>query len=216
MSQQRENRKRSIRDWSLVLLIRVMRLFGVNMDLLVKVREGESISGRSEYKDRFHSRWLDRADLPDLVKLEPDADASQLEAWFREGKLCFGIWEDHRLIAKMWCDLDELYHPDQPIKLADDEVYLLLAFVDTDYRGHGLASRMRAEGFDWLRQQGRTRFYSYSRYFNSAARRFKAKLGAREEALLVHIQFFGHWSKSLSFQWNEPDTADPEALESPR
>ena len=127
----------------------------------------------------------------------------KLDMWFREGKLCYGIRDHSRLIAKMWCDLDELYHPTCPQKLAVDEVYLFLAYVDPDYRGQGLASLMRVAGFASLRRMGRSKFYSYSRYFNTAARRFKAKLGAREESLIIHFQLFGKWSKSLTFRLSD-------------
>jgi hypothetical protein len=95
--------------------------------------------------------------------------------WIQAGKLCFGIRDKGRLIAKMWCDFDESYHPTHPHKLA--------------------------AGYTALRGMGRSRFYSYSRYFNSAARRFKAKLGAREEGLRPHFRLFDNWSKSLTFRW---------------
>ena len=101
----------------------------------------------------------------------------------------------------MWCDLDEFYHPTHPHKLTADEAYLFLAYVDPDYRGQGLAPKMRAAAYAALRELGRSKFYSYSGFFNTAARRFKAKLGAREEGLRLHFRLFGNWSKSTTFRW---------------
>lgn len=178
-----------------------MRWIGINVDLLIRVREGEMPIDSAKHSSKYESRFLSDADLQSLLALEPESDPGDLTKWFQEGKHCFGMWDESRLIAKMWCDLDELYHPARPIKLADDEVYLFLAYVDPDYRGQALASAMRAAGFAALREMGRSKFYSYSRYFNTAARRFKAKLGAREECLIIHFLIFGKWSRSLTFNW---------------
>ena len=108
----------------------------------------------------------------------------------------------------MWCDLDEFYHPTRDEKLERDQAYLLVAYVDPDYRGQGLAPQMRAAGYDALRELGRHRFYSYSRFFNAAARRFKEKLGAREEGLRIHFRWFGRWSSCVTFPWGDsgPDS----------
>lgn len=183
------------------MILRLLRWIGINIDLLIIVREGgipvENAQPRSDYV--FDA--LTPADVDQLIQLEPGTEPEKLRKWFQEGKLCFGLRDNSRLIAKMWCDFDEFYHPTKPYKLASDEVYLLQAYVDPDYRGQGLATVMRAESYASLREMGRSKFLSYSRYFNSAARRFKAKLGAREEGLTIHFRLFGRWSKSLTIQY---------------
>ena len=100
----------------------------------------------------------------------------------------------------MWCDLDEFSHPPNYRKLANDEVYLFAAFADPKYRGQGLAPLMRTAGYAALREMGRNKFYSYTDFFNTAARRFKAKLGARDEALRVHLVLFEKWSRTLTLR----------------
>ncbi|MGI9262483.1 MAG: GNAT family N-acetyltransferase, partial [Woeseiaceae bacterium] len=100
---------------------------------------------------------------------------------------------------KMWCDPDEMYHPIEAKRLEADEVYLQMAYVDPDYRGQNIAPLMRIAGYEALREIGKTRFYSYSMYENTRARRFKEKLGARSESLTIHVRWFGKWSICRTF-----------------
>ncbi|MDH3275155.1 MAG: hypothetical protein OEM64_10230 [Gammaproteobacteria bacterium] len=59
---------------------------------------------------------------------------------------------------------------------------------------------MRAKSYAALRELGRNKFYSYTDFFNTAARRFKVKLGARNELLRMHVELFGKWSKTLTLR----------------
>lgn len=195
-------KKRPLRLWVLAAFLRALTWIGIRMDLLVIAREGEKPVEIAQPDNAFEFGFLTEANVEDLLRLEPETDRDELDRWFREGKRCYGVWDNSRLIAKMWCDFDEFYHPTHSIKLAADEVYLFLAYVDPDYRGQSLAPLMRAAGYASLREMGRSKFYSYSRYFNTAARRFKAKLGAREQGLRIHFRLFGRWSRSLTFRWS--------------
>lgn len=187
--------------WILAAFLRAMSWIGVRVDLLVIVREGETPIDVSQPPDDYIYDFISVADIEELYRLDPENDRETLATWFQQGKLCFGIRDNKRLIAKMWCDLNEFYHPTHPHMLSADEAYLFLAYVDPDYRGQNLAPKMRAASYAALSGMGRSRFYSYSRYFNSAARRFKTKLGAREEGLRLHFRLFSKWSKSLTFRW---------------
>ena len=196
-----EPKIRPFRSRVLGLILRPLRWIGIDIDLLIIVREGGMPVENSLSRSDYDFDALTPADVDQLIQLEPGTNPEQLQEWFQEGKLCFGLRDNSRLIAKTWCDLDEFYHPTKPYKLASDEVYLLQAYVDPDYRGQGLATVMRAKSYATLREMGRSKFLSYSRYFNSAARRFKAKLGAREEGLTIHLRLFRRWSKSLTFRY---------------
>ena len=187
--------------WVLAALLRAMSWIGVRTDLLILERAAKKPSELAQATNDYDFRFLTPADIEDLIRLEPGTERENLKIMFREGKLCYGVWDNNRLIGKMWCDLDELYHPTRPHPLAADEVYLFQGYVDPDYRGQGVAPLMRAAGCASLWEMGRRRIYSYSRYFNTAARRFKAKLGVREESLIAHFRLFGKWSRILTFQW---------------
>jgi len=188
--------------WFLAALLRGMKLIGIRIDLLVIEHENEISVETAQPPDNYDFGFLTAVNVEEIVRLDPEIDREKLKVWFREGRLCYGVRDNSRLIAKMWCDLNEFYHPTHPQKLAADEVYLFAAYVDPDYRGQGLAPLMRCAGYASLRDMGRSKFYSYSRFFNTAARRFKAKLGAREKGLRIHFRFFGRWSRSLTLRWS--------------
>ena len=177
-----------------------MGWIGIRTDLLILEREGMAPIDFDQSTNSYNFQFLTPANIEDLIRLEPGSDRENLEAMFREGKLCYGVWDNTRLIAKVWFDLDQMYHPKCPKPLAADEVYLFLAYVDPCYRGKGLAPMMRAAGCASLREMGRSKIYSYSRYFDAAARRFKAKLGVREVSLTIHFRLFEKWSRSITFQ----------------
>jgi GNAT superfamily N-acetyltransferase len=179
--------------------MRRLRWIGIRLEIFLTVREGETPVEVAQ-PDAFSFALLTVADVNDLVRLEPGTDCRELINWFQEGKLCYGIWDQSRLIAKMWCDLDEFNYPPNYRRLDADEVYLYAAFADPDYRGQSLAPLMRAKGYEALRELGRNRFYSYTDFFNTAARRFKVKLGARNELLRMHLELFGKWSKTFTLR----------------
>ena len=181
-------------------LLRRMTRVGIRIDPFTTVCEGETPVELAQPSSDYSFGFLTTANTEDLIRLEPGTDREKLNAWFQAGKLCFGVWDDSRLIGKMWCDLDEFNYPPNYRELASDEVYLYAAFTDPEYRGEGLAPLMRAAGYASLRELGYRRFYSYTDYFNTAARRFKAKLGAREECLRIHIDLFDTWSKTLTLR----------------
>ena len=66
---------------------------------------------------------------------------------------------------------------------------------------------MRAKGYAALRKMGRSRFYSYTDFLNTPARRFKLKLGARNLALRLHLGLFGKWSKTVTLRRYSQETA---------
>jgi GNAT superfamily N-acetyltransferase len=80
------------------------------------------------------------------------------------------------------------------LKLAQHEGYLFAAYTNPAYRGHDLAPRLRLVCYEELREAGRTSLISHAVYWNTASRRFKAKLGATEQALYLHVGLFGKWS----------------------
>lgn len=196
---------RQVPLWRRVVLGILERLkrIGVTIHPFLTVREGENESAHGAADDgrqSFRFGFLTEADVDDLVRLEPGVEAAPLLEWFREGRLCFGAKQESRLIAKMWCDLEAFHYPPNYRKLESDEAYLYAAYADPGYRGRNLAPLMRAEGYAALRALGRERFYSYTDYFNAPARRFKAKLGARNEALRLYVDLFGLWQKTLTLR----------------
>ena len=187
-------------------LMRRLRWIGVRLEPFITVREGETIVEVAEPPDTFRFEFLCAEDVDELIRLEPVTNREELNTWFKEGKLCFGVWDESVLIAKMWCDLNEFNYPPNYRKLSEDEAYLYAAFSDPEYRGQSLAPLMRAKGYAALRKMGRSKFYSYTDFFNTAARRFKLKLGARNVALRLHLGLFGKWSTTVTLRRYSPAT----------
>jgi hypothetical protein len=75
---------------------------------------------------------------------------------------------------------------------------------------------MRVACCEALHAMGRTRIWSYTEYYNHAARRYKAKLGARDEALRLHLDLFGRWSTTATlWRYRSARCRDERHLESP-
>ena len=169
------------------LLRRLSRL-GLHIELFFVVREGEAGGVSTMVLPRLTCGFLRADDIPELIRLEPDAVPADLREWFGTGRLCFGVKDNQRLIAKMWCDLREFSFPPNRGVLEQHEAYLFAAYADPEYRGQGLASHMRNACYQALRERGKSTFYSYTDFFNVAARRFKSNIGAKDEALRMHIR----------------------------
>lgn len=163
-------------------------------------------SGREKPLDLDLSRvdyafgFLSEADIDALLRLEPEASRQALRGWFGEGKLCFGVKDGQRIVAKMWCDFEAFNFPPNFRTLSADEVYLFAAYVDLDYRGRSLATMMRGACCASLREMGYIRFCSYTDYFNYASRKVHAKLEAHFEALCLHLDLFGRWSRTFTLK----------------
>jgi len=173
---------------------------GIHIEPFLVVREGAVRSESVATPPDLTCGFIGADAIPELVEFEPGTDAARLEEWFRSGKLCFGVRQGSRIVAKMWCDLNEFNYPPNRHALTEREAYLFNAYADPAYRGQGLAPYMRAACYEALRERGRSVFYSYTRFFNLAARRFKAKLGATDEALRVHVRLGGGTGKTLTLR----------------
>ena len=184
-------KKRSIRKRILPAVFRRVRKIGIGIVPFVTVREGEGPTNYENTNAALSFGFLAVDDIDELARLEPGVERDMLCNWFSEGKLCFGVRDGSAIVAKMWCDLNEFNFPPSFRKLAADEAYLFAAYAHPDYRGQNLAPFMREACYATLREMGRDRFYSYTDYYNATARRFKEKLGARNEALRLYIDLFG-------------------------
>lgn len=181
------------------LLSRIARL-GIHVTPFVTILEGATPLSRPPLDAEFRFSELTAADIKDLLELEPTCTSDKQLARFTEGKRCFGLWHGSRLVAKTWCDLEEITSPWGPRRLNSGEVYLFSAFSDPSYRGRDLAPALRFACYEALRNCGFTRFYSYSAFFNRPARRFKQKLGGVEQELRLHIGLLDRWSKTVTLK----------------
>jgi GNAT superfamily N-acetyltransferase len=142
---------------------------------------------------------LDR--IEEILLVEPGSDREEIYRWFEEGRLCFGLRDEGRLIAKMWCDLETFHFPPAYRQLDKVEVYFYAACVLEKYRGRNIALLMRSACCEALSTMGYKRYLSYTDYFNYPARRFKEKRGDRDESLQVHVKLFDRWSRTWTLKY---------------
>jgi len=172
-------------------VLRRLRKIGLDIRPCLLVREAESpVPNEISIDSKFEFSQLNESDLPGIHNLRPGMNLERYRNLLRAGKLCYGLKDGANLVAKMWIDLEEINSLLYSRPLTAREAYLFDAFSDDSYRGQNLAPFLRLKCYAEARALGRSDIYSISDFTNTPARRFKAKLGARDEALIVFWQFF--------------------------
>jgi len=199
MSQSKSYRK-SFRSRVVPAILRRLKRIGLEIIPFINVREGVVDAPEISAGEDFRFEFLSEDDIELLLDMGPNRGVEKMREWVRDGKLCFGAWQGERLAAKMWCDLKEYNYTPNYHLLNDDEVYLFAAYSHPDFRGQNLAPLTRVRCYESLRKLGRTKFYSSTDYFNLSARRFKKKLGAIDEAVMLHVSLFKRWSRTFTLK----------------
>ena len=122
---------------------------------------------------------------------------NQLLSWLNENKKCYGIKRNGEIVAFTWFDLEECNCNYRRFKLKSDEAYLFDMFTMKPFRGYGIAPYLRYKGYEAMKELGRDRCYSYSDYFNTPARKFKAKLNAKPLELCIFIELIKKYRKTI-------------------
>ncbi|MBE7420193.1 MAG: GNAT family N-acetyltransferase [Ideonella sp.] len=173
-------------------LVSLAARLGIEAELFFVTAEGVMPAGEPIRIDsRYSAGWAGPDDIPELVRVEPGTPAALCAERLRSGLRCFAIKDGARIVAKMWCEMDECRDPGWRRRLDDDEAYLFNAYTDPSLRGQNLAPSMRQQCYAALRAIGRTRVFSCTDYTNTAARRFKRKLGAIDEVLCLRLSRAG-------------------------
>ena len=172
-------------------VLRRLRKIGLDIRPCLLVREAESpVPNEISIDSKFEFSQLNESDLPGIHNLRPGMNLERYRNLLRAGKLCYGLKDGEDLVAKMWIDLEDINSLLYSRPLAAREAYLFDAFSDESYRGKNLAPFLRLKCYAEAQALGRTDIYSISDFTNTPARRFKAKLGATDEALIIYWQLF--------------------------
>jgi GNAT superfamily N-acetyltransferase len=188
-------------------LIKQFARAGIVIHVLLVTREGRSPSAELTVDSRFTVGFAGPEDIPELVRVEPSTDPLVCAQRFRDGLLCFVIKNDGRIVAKMWCDLAECNDPCYRRPLTQREAYLFSAYTDPAVRGQNLAPFLRQQFYAALRALGRDSIFSCTDYFNIAARRFKRKIGAEDEALYINFTVMGRFSRRFTLKRYLPSSS---------
>jgi GNAT superfamily N-acetyltransferase len=117
-----------------------------------------------------------------------------------EGCLCFGLKLNGEIAAYTWCNLYRCHSRLTKFPLKEDEAYICSTATLKAYRGKNLAPLLGHELHRYLTQEGRTNFYSLTEYFNTPARRYRDKLGARPLRLTLHIRLGSRFEKDITLK----------------
>jgi len=178
-------------------VLRRLRRIGIDIHPCLLVREAlHPVARVIEIDPTFTFGQLSEDDLPGIHSLRPGMNLERYRDFLRTGKFCFGVKHEGRLVAKMWIDFDRINSVLYSRPLETDEAYLFDAFSDEAYRGQNLAPFLRMQCYAQAQAMGRNRIYSISDFTNTPARRFKAKLGVQDEALILYWQLFNGRGRS--------------------
>lgn len=129
----------------------------------------------------------------------------KMHEWLADERICLVVRHRGRIVAYSWCNLRECSYRSLALPLRPDEAYLYGARTFREYRGKNIAPFLRGHLHRHLRQLGRTRMLSMSDTLNSAAMRFKSKIGARRLRLYCVFSVFGKHLPPLLLRNYEKD-----------
>ena len=195
-----ENIRRAIK-YGLVLDAILWRLekIGILIQPYYIVREAEMYlhdNESSEPVEGYTLCQLGKEAVDELAALDGYLTPKQLRRRLDRGHVCFGIRKQSRIVASMWCDLQEFDYDPCRRRLEENEAYLYAVYVDPDIRGQGLASYFRFEVYRALKRYSKDTFFSYSEYNNTSAIRFKQKLGAHFLQLCLYLNLWNKFSRN--------------------
>jgi hypothetical protein len=146
--------------------------------------------------DKFNDytvSFLGLSDMEEILEMNrPGVTLQLLEERLESGNKCLAIKKDNRIVAFNWFDLTKAKWIERPLK--NDEAYLFDMYTINEFRGLGLASFIRYKLYEELFKIGRTKLYSWSSLYNHSSIRFKEKLNAKRNYLILAVRIFNFWS----------------------
>jgi hypothetical protein len=143
---------------------------------------------------------LTRPEIEKIYHHPETGGFAALEDEFRNDDcLCFGIKHNQEIIAFSWANLDRCHWEISPFALKKGEAYMFNAYTYKKYRGMNLAPYIRHQFNKYLAENGRTRLFSFTEYFNTPAVKFKKKINATFIRLTLYIKIFNrfHWNYKI-------------------
>jgi hypothetical protein len=135
--------------------------------------------------------------ISNLPERQGYVEAEDVIDRFNEGDMCFGIKCGSEIVAFTWVSFETIRAKVYQPKIRENEAYLYDMYVLKAFRGKNLAPILRYKGYEALRGMGRDTFYSITKFFNTAAFRFKQKLNVKVVFLGVYIALFNKWYRGL-------------------
>ncbi|MGO9136263.1 MAG: GNAT family N-acetyltransferase [Syntrophales bacterium] len=121
---------------------------------------------------------------------ESEATTKELIHLLDSGCLCLAVKYKDEIAAYSWCDPNYVRYKGRIVALKRNEAYLFQARTYKAFRGKNLAPYVRNELCKLLKQRGVERFFSITLWSNTAAMKFKQKLGAKPIELFLYVALF--------------------------
>jgi hypothetical protein len=139
----------------------------------------------------------------DLKQLENNGSGfspEELLDFLKAGQKCFGVKYKGEVAAFMLVNFDELKYKSMHMQLKSNEAYLWNMFTLEPYRGRNLAPYLRFKSYKILNAMGRDTLYSVSECFNTPAIKFKRKLNAKIQKLMLHVRLFKKFKRNFTIK----------------
>jgi hypothetical protein len=180
----------------------ILTKVGINIAPYYWVQEGLTETEEPQIDGNVSDYTLGFLETGDLMKIAasiPGYSADALLADLKAGHLCLGLKYNSEIASFMWINLKDCSYMPVKIILNSDEAYLTSMYTVESFRGKNLAPYLRYKSYEILKKMGRTKIYSVSEFFNSAAIRYKEKLKAKNLKLVFYLKLFNKlkWSFTL-------------------
>ena len=146
-----------------------------------------------EIKGDIKEYKLEYLGVDDMQYISDNARGNRKEILLdhlNEGKKCLGLKHHEEIVAFMWIDFKECDFRPNKHRLKSNEAYLSSMYTMESYRGMNIAPYLRYKCYGILNEMGIDTLYSVSEFFNSAAIKYKRKLGVKHQKLILFIGLF--------------------------
>lgn len=167
---------------------------GLDFDPYYWELEGLEFSKAPQIKDKpelYSLQFLTYEEVASLMDSIVGMDRDMLLGGMEQGQQCIGLrYHTGAVAAFMMIETNAVTYKHRTVHLGEHEAYLLGMYTFEAFRGKNLAPFLRYKSYEFLREQGRTRLYSITAYFNKSSLKFKKKLGVRHLSLRMYIGLF--------------------------
>lgn len=173
-------------------LVRFRRL-GFDIAYCYVTREGEAIiqEKTARLPAGYTTSLLDKTGTEVLASLADWGNSETFQQRLDEGHQCFVLSFQGRPVGYTWARMDTVDELGCQYRLQPGEAFLYGMFICDSQRGKALASQLRANVYEMLRNEGITNFISTTEVFNNPAVKFKVRLGGRHIEKYLGITFRG-------------------------
>lgn len=197
---QEKRRNRLLMQWAFDRLASGLSSLGITIQISVNYREGVvEIDQPQPRLDDFTWGLAAAEDMGEIAEIKAQTTFREeiLERAAR-GAECYVVRHAGRIVAFTWCEVNGPPRPRFGLTFGAGDAYIFDAYTVPSYRGLNLLPFLEYQLLRDLKRRGCDHVLSSTDAFNRAARRYKAKLGARPLAMQLYVGILGRFQKILT------------------